>query len=91
MKSFKKDIKSKNAVVDTIEVNTFESVNEAVEVLGLENCLSLINRQYETDLTNEARRRATNISNKTIESLLKSKGIDTSPENLRKLLEGNGD
>lgn len=59
MKSNKVEVKSQNKVIGEVSVPEYENLKEAVQNLTEEKCLSLINRQYKSDLTNEFRAAAT--------------------------------
>lgn len=77
------EVKSKGEVVDTIEVNQFDSMDEALQELGDENkVLDLINRQYKSDLTNAARSAKTRSASPL--TVLKRKA-DSDPETKAKL------
>ena len=55
METYEVEVKAKGAVVDTVTVPRYATVEEAREQEGEEDCLSLINRQKKTDIANEAR------------------------------------
>jgi len=59
MKTIKKDVKSKTKTIGVVDVPVYENVAEAIKHLKEEKVLSLINRQYASDLTNEFRAAAT--------------------------------
>lgn len=48
-------VKSGGEVVDTIEVEQFDSIDEATEALGANKLLELVNRMHRTDASNRAR------------------------------------
>jgi hypothetical protein len=49
------EVKSKGKVVATVEVDQFNSIDEAITKLGDADVLALINRQYKQDVTNNER------------------------------------
>lgn len=55
MKKVKREVKSGGKTVDTIEIPVYENIKEFVAALSEEKILTLANRQYAADLTNEAR------------------------------------
>lgn len=55
MKNVKKDVKSGGKSLGMIEVPQFESTAEAIKDLDEDKVLSLLNRQYASDFTNEFR------------------------------------
>lgn len=59
MKSNKVEVKSQGKVIGEVNVPEYENLKEAVSALTEERCISLINRQNKSDLTNEFRAAAT--------------------------------
>jgi len=55
MKTNKVEVKSKGKVIGEVQVQEFDSVQEATKTLTEEKVLSLINRQHKSDTTNEYR------------------------------------
>lgn len=49
------EVKSKGKVVAKVEVQQFNSIDEAIAELGDANVLALVNRQYKQDVTNNER------------------------------------
>lgn len=48
-------VKSGGEVVDTVDVEQFDSIAEAIESLGESTVLGLVNRMHKTDASNRAR------------------------------------
>lgn len=55
MKTETVDVKSQGKVVSKIEVEQFESMQEAIDTLNEKVCLTLVNRQYKSDKVNTER------------------------------------
>lgn len=55
MQKEKVDVKTKGKVIGQVEVQQFDSVEEAVKTLGAERVKSLINQQHRSNTMNEFR------------------------------------
>lgn len=55
MKSNEIEVKTKGVVIATVDVPTYETIDEVLESLEEVKILSLVNRQNKADLTNKAR------------------------------------
>ena len=63
MKKVSRDVKSGGAVLATIQVAVFDSLDEADKTLGGDKALALLNRQHASDTMNEFRASKTRTTN----------------------------
>lgn len=63
MKQVNRDVKSGGAIIGTIKVSQFDSLDEAGKQLGGDKALALLNRQFASDTMNEFRASKTRTTN----------------------------
>lgn len=90
MRSVNVEVKSGGEVVDTVEVEQFDSLDEATEVLGAAKVLELVNRMHKTDASNRARVAAIDNSKANALARIGRKLDKLTPAQLREQLAAAG-
>ena len=79
-----KDVKSKGEVVGQVEIEVFDNVDEAIDALGDEKCVALINKGHSIEKQDGVRREATGSTSTGIRELMKR--VKENPELMAELM-----
>lgn len=80
-----KDVRAKGEVIGQVEITTFDNIDEAIDGLGEDKCVDLINRQNTIAVMDAKRREVTGTGSSGMRDLMKA--LKENPELAAKIAE----